>query len=144
VRGAGRRRRDDISGIACVIHLADAGHRRNDSRCYPKAGDGTATRRFPGAASQCVYRRFAHVVVFRVTLEWIGEQPPRRWWHFGLFWLALTLAFEVGLGRATGLSWDRIASDFDPRLGGLLGFGMLVIVAAPRILAERRGLVLGR
>lgn len=66
----------------------------------------------------------------------------RRWWELGLFWLALTLTFEIGLGRATGMAWDRLASDFDPRRGGLLGFGMLVILVTPRILAERRGLVL--
>ena len=60
---------------------------------------------------------------------------------FGLLWLTLTLAFEIGLGRATGMSWDRLASDFDPRRGGLLGFGMLVVLLAPRMMAPRRGLV---
>ena len=80
-------------------------------------------------------------VVFSFTLKGLGPQPGRRWWEFGLLWLALTLAFEIGLGRAAGMSWDRIASDFDPRRGGLLGFGMLVILVAPRILAERRGLI---
>jgi hypothetical protein len=55
--------------------------------------------------------------------------------------LGLTLAFEIGLGRASGLSWDRITSDFDPRRGGLLTFGMLVILVAPRLVAPRRGLI---
>ena len=64
----------------------------------------------------------------------------RRWWKFGLFWLALT-GFEIGLGRATGMSWDRIASDFDPRRGGLLALGVLVILVAPRFVAQRRGLI---
>jgi hypothetical protein len=80
-------------------------------------------------------------LIFRVTLGWLRPQPVRRWWMFGLLWLALTLAFEIGLGRATGMSWDRIASDFDPRRGGLLAFGMLVILVAPRLLAQRRGLI---
>ena len=80
-------------------------------------------------------------LVFWFTLKWLGPQPARRWWTFGLLWLALTLAFEVGLGRATGMSWDRIASDFDLRRGGLLAFGMLVILVAPRLLAQRRGLL---
>jgi hypothetical protein len=39
------------------------------------------------------------------------------------------------------MSWDRFASDFDPRRGGLLAFGMLVIFVAPRLLAQRRGLI---
>jgi hypothetical protein len=80
-------------------------------------------------------------LVFWFTLKWLGPQPVRRWWTFGLFWLALTLAFEVGLGRASGMSWDRILSDFDPRRGGLLAFGMLVVLAGPRVLAPRRGLI---
>jgi len=79
-------------------------------------------------------------LVFWFTLGWLRPQPVRRW-TFGLLWLALTLAFEIGLGRAIGMSWDRINSDFDPRRGGLLAFGMLVILVAPRLLAGRRGLI---
>jgi hypothetical protein len=41
------------------------------------------------------------------------------------------------------MSWDRIASDFDPRRGGFLALGMLVILVAPRVLAERLGLIQG-
>ena len=81
------------------------------------------------------------VLVFWFTLERVGPQPVRRWWQLGLLWLSLTLVFEIGLGRATGSSWERITSDFDPRRGGLLAFGMLVIAIAPRVLAARRGLV---
>jgi hypothetical protein len=81
------------------------------------------------------------MLVFRFTLTWLGPQPVRRWRTFGLFWLAPTLAFEIGVGRATGMSWERIASDFDPRRGGLLAFGMLVILVAPRLWAQRRGLI---
>jgi hypothetical protein len=80
-------------------------------------------------------------LVFSFTLRWLGPQPAKRWWEFGLLWLALMLAFEIGLGRVTGMAWDRIVSDFDPRRGGLLGFGMLVILVAPRIVAQRRGLL---
>jgi hypothetical protein len=80
-------------------------------------------------------------LVFWFTLGWLRPQPVRRWWTLGLLWLASTLAFEMGVGRATGMSWDRIASDFDPRRGGLLAFGMLVILVAPRLLAQRRGLI---
>ena len=81
------------------------------------------------------------ILVFWFTLKWLGPQRPGRWLTFGLLWLALTLVFEIGLGRATGMPWDRIASDFDPRRGGLLAFGMLVILVAPRVLAQHRGLL---
>ena len=81
------------------------------------------------------------MLVFWFTLKWLGPQPVRRWWTFGLLWLALTLMFEIGLGRATGMSWDRILSDFDPSRGGLLALGMLVILVGPRLLAQRRALI---
>jgi hypothetical protein len=81
------------------------------------------------------------VLVFWFTLTWLGPQPGWRWWQLGLLWLTLTIAFEIGLGRATGMSWDRIASDYDPRRGGFLALGMLVILIAPRVVAERLGLI---
>ena len=81
------------------------------------------------------------VLVVWLTIRWLGAHPPRRWWLLGVLWLVLTLAFEMALGRALGASWERIASDFDPRHGGFLGFGMLVIALAPRVLAARRGLI---
>ena len=80
-------------------------------------------------------------LVFWCTLKWVRPQPEKRWWELGFLCLALTLAFETGLGRATGMSWDRIASDFDRRRGGLLGLGMLVIAVSPRVLAGPLGLV---
>lgn len=59
----------------------------------------------------------------------------------GLFWLALTLLFELGLGRiALGLSWERIASDYDIRRGGLLPLGLIVLALSPLIAAKVRGL----
>jgi hypothetical protein len=82
------------------------------------------------------------ILVFWFALKWLG-QPGWRWREMGLLWLTLTLAFETGLGRAAGMSWDRIASDFDPRRGGFLALGMLVILVAPQVLAERLGLIQG-
>ena len=59
----------------------------------------------------------------------------------GGLWLVLMLAFEIGLGRLVfHASWDRIASDFDLRRGGCLGFGMLVLLAAPLLAAKLHGL----
>ena len=83
------------------------------------------------------------ILVFWFTLRRLGSQTRRRWWEVGFLWLTLTLAFEIGLGRVTGLPWDRITSDFDVRHGGFLGLGMLVILVAPRLLAERLGLIQG-
>ena len=37
----------------------------------------------------------------------------------GLLWLALTLAFECGLGLATGASWEAMLADYDVLQGRL-------------------------
>ena len=103
----------------------------------PRLGD------LPARQAGVVIGAVLIVLVFWFTLKWLGPQPRRRWWEMGLLWLTLTLAFEIGLGLATGLSWDRIASDFDPRRGGFLGLGMLVILVTPRVLSARLGLMQG-
>ena len=65
----------------------------------------------------------------------------RRWWQpatrgeqlaIGAFWLALTLVFEFSLGRATGVSWSRLLSDYDPAQGGFMLLGVAVMFFAPR------------
>lgn len=81
------------------------------------------------------------LAVAMLTLPQLGRQPSRRWWQLGALWLLLTLVFEIGLGRLLGVAWDRIASDFDPRQGGLLAGGMLLIGAAPSLVARWRDLV---
>src|SRR4030095_6920175 len=45
------------------------------------------------------------IIVFWFTLRWVGPQPNRRWWAMGLLWLIMTLAFEIGLGRAVRSCW---------------------------------------
>ena len=56
-------------------------------------------------------------------------------------WLVLMLAFEVGFGRFVfRASWQRIASDFDFRKGGLLSIGMAALFFAPLVAAKLRGL----
>lgn len=57
----------------------------------------------------------------------------------GLLWAAIGLAFEVGLGRARGMSWRELGRHYDPAAGGT---GLLVLagaaaspVAAHRVLA---------
>ena len=59
----------------------------------------------------------------------------------GFLWLSLTLAFEVLFGRLVmGASWERLASDYNVLKGGLLPFGMLVLLLSPLIASKVRGL----
>lgn len=71
----------------------------------------------------------------------------------GIAWAALTLAFEVGIGRMMAASqspdggwprvWSRLREDYDLTHGGLMGLGLLLMAFAPWTTAYARGM-LGR
>ena len=66
--------------------------------------------------------------------------PDHRVVLVGFLWLVLTLAFEVAYGRiVVGASWERIAADCNVLEGGLLPFGMLVLLLSPLIAGKVRG-----
>lgn len=74
-----------------------------------------------------------------LTLPWIGAVTTAELFGVGALWLGLMLGFDVGLGRRVfRLPWARIARDFDPRAGGWLGFGMLLLGLSPWLAAWLR------
>jgi hypothetical protein len=79
-----------------------------------------------------------------LTVRWIGAPDRRGLWTVGGLWVLLMLGFELGLGRALGVPWTRLAADYDLRQGGLMGFGMLVLFVAPRLAAHWRRIVPAR
>ena len=78
-------------------------------------------------------------VICLATSRWLGLQSKLGWMQVGLVLVVLMLAFEVGLGRAMGYSWDRILADYDPSRGGLMLLGMIGLLYAPRFAARLRG-----
>jgi hypothetical protein len=83
----------------------------------------------------------ACVLVFVIawaTARWMGAGTRRSQLIVGVWWAALTLIFECVLGRALGLSWSRIFSDYDPARGGLMGLGIAFMVIAPTLAAKLR------
>ena len=61
----------------------------------------------------------------------------------GVLWLVLMLAFEVAFGRfVVGASWDRPAADYNVLEGGLLPFGMLVLLIYAADCREAAGMFL--
>lgn len=67
-----------------------------------------------------------------LTVPWIGINSTSDAWITGAIWVTELLTYDLWLGRwYFGFSWRRLLSDFDPRQGGMLGLGMLVLLAAP-------------
>lgn len=54
-------------------------------------------------------------------------------------WLALTLCFEFGLGRARGKEWDEMLADYDLRRGRLWPLVLLTVAAGPELARLRSG-----
>jgi len=72
--------------------------------------------------------------------RWIGATRTTALLAVGVLWLGLTLAFEVAFGRfVVGVSWERLVADYNVLEGGLLPFGMLLLLLSPLISGKVRG-----
>jgi len=74
------------------------------------------------------------VMIFAITwvfLDWIRVRTARGALAVGAVWVALTVGFELALGRLTGIGWDRIAADYDLPNGGLMPLGLLAMGLTP-------------
>ena len=78
------------------------------------------------------------VLIAWLTSPWLSATSRRQQLWVGALWMALMFAFEVGFGRAQDIGWDRIVSEYDVRRGGLMAFGMLLLLLAPMIGAGLR------
>lgn len=76
-----------------------------------------------------------------LTIRWLRASQIVHLVAIGCIWVVLTILFEIGLGRLAGLSWDRILSDYDPRSGGLMPFGLIFMFLAPWLTAKQRRIV---
>ncbi|MFN0087274.1 MAG: hypothetical protein ACKVX9_17935 [Blastocatellia bacterium] len=80
------------------------------------------------------------LAIAMLFIRWIRACGAGQLLRVGLLWMAMTLLFEISLGRfVMGYSWERLLSDYDLSKGGLMGFGLLFLVFAPRLAARLRG-----
>ena len=70
-------------------------------------------------------------IIAWLTARWMGAGTRRQQLSVGAFWVLLTLIFEFALGRATGASWSRILSDYNPTHGGLMLLGLAFMFITP-------------
>jgi len=77
-----------------------------------------------------------------LTIPWLGVRTVGDAFAVGLLWFVLMICFDLGLGRFVfRFSWDRLLAEFDPRKGGFLALGMIVLGLAPFLAAIARGLL---
>ena len=79
------------------------------------------------------------VVVAAACARWLAVRTRGRALAVGIGWALAMVAFEVALGLATGATLARLTADYDPRRGGFMVLGMLVLVFAPVWAARWRG-----
>jgi hypothetical protein len=84
------------------------------------------------------------LLIAYLTIDWIGACKLRALVAVGTLWVVLMLAFEVTLGRALGLSWERIVSDYVPSQGGLMIVGIAILALSPSIAFRLRSRRHGR
>jgi len=73
-----------------------------------------------------------------LTIRWLRPRATQSVLAIGVMWVVLTLAFEIGLGRLAGYSWNRIGSDYDLLHGGLMPLGLGVMAMAPWLASRFR------
>lgn len=79
-------------------------------------------------------------VVTALAIRWVGIRDRAGLLGLGAWWVALTVLFEVALGRwVFGFGWSRILQDFDLRNGGLMGIGLAAMLFTPLLAARMRG-----
>ena len=73
-------------------------------------------------------------LIFAIT--WFGWRflrlrDARAMLATGALWAALTLTFEIALGRILGVAWDALDADYDPSRGGMMAVGLLAMALTP-------------
>jgi hypothetical protein len=81
------------------------------------------------------------LLIFAVSLlfvRWLGA-TTKQLFAIGIFWVILTVSFEIVLGRALlELSWDRIIQDYDLSRGGYMAFGLIAMALSPWLASQVR------
>jgi hypothetical protein len=77
-------------------------------------------------------------------IDWIPARDRRRLLRIGATWVALTIGYEVALGRfAFHLSWSEIVAEFDLSRGRVFPIGLLLLLLSPLLAAWFRGRIGG-
>ena len=99
----------------------------------PRLGDGSAHVLSSLLLSLAVF------VVARMTIWWIRPWGTRDGWAIGVYWLALTVAFEFLAGHYLfGKEWSVLFADYDLSRGRIWILVLASVVLAPVLTAGRQ------
>jgi hypothetical protein len=91
----------------------------------PRLGEEPA-RRLATLVGTAIVAAFAYAYARRQP-----SRTGRELLLVGAVWLALTLAFELGMGLATGRSWGEMLVDYDVARGRLWPLVLVATLLAP-------------
>jgi len=116
-----------------VVAVANGGFR--EAVLIPRFGP------HPGHIVSTVMLCAGILIVTYVAVGWIHAGSRGDAIAIGLAWLALTLAFEFGFGRARGKPWSELLADYDILKGRIWVLVLVTTAAAPYLAARARGLL---
>lgn len=77
-----------------------------------------------------------------VGIRWLGPSDARQAWIIGLLWLAMTLAFEFGVGHYLFMKpWSELLFDYNIAQGRIWLLVPIVTTIAPWLMAKVRDLL---
>jgi hypothetical protein len=76
------------------------------------------------------------IVVF--VIQWFPVRNASGLWLLGIFWTALTIAFEFSLGYFRGLSWEAMLADYNLLKGRLWALVLMTTLLSPLLAARIR------
>lgn len=97
----------------------------------PRVGD------FPARRISVFIGMLLILVITALCIKWINAPTKMSLFGIGLMWVILTMIFEFGLGIfVLDYSLKRMLEDYNIFKGGLMGFGLLLMMFAPLLSAE--------
>jgi hypothetical protein len=79
------------------------------------------------------------LTIATIFIRWLNATSLAQSIGVGVFWMLLTVTFEVALGRwAFGYSWTQIAADYNLLQGRLMSLGLVLLLFAPLIATKIR------
>jgi hypothetical protein len=66
-----------------------------------------------------------------LTAPWIKTETFKSQLAVGMLWLISMLIFEFGLGYILGFSWEYLLADYNLARGGLMSFGLVIMLLVP-------------